>query len=287
MQPGDEIDLYCYEKMSDIMQDVSLEVSKYRTILSHIPDSGLQIFCEYLNIAGADVATRADIEDEILGFRKNEHAQIDCSRVQRLLDDAGIDTDGSMQTMLNRLVSAYTRNIQILSEIKMYVEGRIGEHSQLFPHLKYDGIRLDNRFDVHIVNRVPTFNNFPNENVNSNNISASGVKSRGPSSLCSVSKEMLEKILDFLNIDMSMLTTRSELQAKVCSLPCGDLDRVFDDCGVPFQFDREIKLLMIEEIVAKNDILRRKMEAHAKNATQCKNSKLFTSLKYEGLNLVF
>ena len=94
------------------------------------------------------------------------------------------------------------------------------------------------------------------------------------------------EILDFLNIDTSMLTTRSELQAKVRGLSCDDLDRVFDDCGIQHEFDREIKFFMLAEIAAKNDILQRKMEAHAANAPQCKDSELFKFLKYEGLNLM-
>ena len=108
MESPSGIDLHCYEDMSDIMQDVSLDISKHRTILSYIPDSELQNYCKYLNISSANVAPRADLENEILGFRENEHTQLDCSRVQRLLDDAGMDTNGSMQTMLNCLVSAYT-----------------------------------------------------------------------------------------------------------------------------------------------------------------------------------
>ena len=47
---------------------------------------------------------------------------------------------------------------------------------------------------------------------------------------------------------MCVCVTRSELQAKVHSLSCDDLDRVFDDCGLQYEFDREIKFLMIAEI---------------------------------------
>lgn len=281
MESPSGIDLHCYEDMSLFVYDVSIDISKYHTILSYIPDSELQNYCKYLNISSANVAPRADLENEILGFRENEHTQLDCSRVQRLLDDAGMDTNGSMQTMLNCLVSAYTRNVQILSQVKMHVTNRVGEHSRLFPHIKYDGIRLDNRFDVPIVKRAPTCNRVSDENVNRNNASASGVQS-----LCNISSEKLEEILDFLNIDTSMLTTSSELQAKVRGLSCDDLDRVFDDCGIQHEFNREIKFFLLAEIAAKNDILQRKMEAHAANAPQCKDSELFKFLKYEGLNLV-
>ena len=196
------------------MHDVSIDISKYHTILSYIPDSELQIYCKYLNIPSANVAPRADLENEILGFRENEHTQLDCSRVQRLLDDAGMDTNGSMQTMLNCLVSAYTRNVHIRSAMKMHVTGRVGEHSRLFPHLKYGDIRLDIRFDVMIVKRTPIFDQFPDENVNSNNASASGVQPCRISPLCSISLEKLEQIMDFFNINTSMRTTTSDLQAK-------------------------------------------------------------------------
>ena len=287
MQRSAEIDLYCYEDMSDIMQDALFDIAKYRTILSYISDEELLRFCVYLNLESVDPETRADLENKILGFCENENTQLNCGRVQRLLDDAGMETSGSMQTMLNRLVSACTRNIQIKSEMKMHTTGRMGEHSQLFPCLKFNGMRLDNCFNVHIVNRAPTFDHLCDENVHSNNIAAPRLQPRGPALLCSITSEKLGQILDFLKVDTSMLTTRLELQNKLRSLSCDDLDSVFDDCGIECEFEHEIMIMMISELVVTDEILKRKIEAHATNATQCKDSELFEFLKYEGLNLVF
>tara|TARA_B100001142_G_scaffold329221_1_gene391740 strand:+ start:5057 stop:5341 length:285 start_codon:yes stop_codon:yes gene_type:complete len=71
MESPSGIDLHCYEDMRLFMHDVSIDIPKYHTILSYIPDSELQNYCKYLNIPSANVAPRADLENEILGFREN------------------------------------------------------------------------------------------------------------------------------------------------------------------------------------------------------------------------